>query len=200
MVLIPQVVDACKGKLSPLTGKQVLVVAAGGIYDGRGVAAALSLGASGVWVGTRFVASLESKAPPRHVNAVVKAGSDDTIRTTIYTGRPMRVLRNEQNSEWETYRKPEMLQLQAEGIVPFVHDQEKKGKFDAASMPLLMGQAIGGIHDVLPAGEIVKRMMDEAVAAMKRSTSFCKLVFKMASSRTHKNPAGTLNRTPAHPP
>ena len=56
-ILIPKVVDICKGKASPLTGRPVAVVAAGGIYDGRGLAMALSLGADAVWVGTRFVAS-----------------------------------------------------------------------------------------------------------------------------------------------
>merc|ERR1712187_828410 len=62
-ILIPMVVDLVQGKTSPLTGKQVPVVAAGGIYDARGLAMALSLGADGVWVGTRFVASVEGGAP-----------------------------------------------------------------------------------------------------------------------------------------
>merc|ERR1719223_799867 len=59
-ILIPKVVDACSGHMSPLTGKQVPVVAAGGIFDGRGLAMALSAGAAGVWVGTRFVACEEA--------------------------------------------------------------------------------------------------------------------------------------------
>ena len=73
-----------RGKKSPLTGRQVPILAAGGIYDGRGVAAALSLGAQGVWVGTRFVASFESKAPPPHVKAVCNSESDQTIRSCVY--------------------------------------------------------------------------------------------------------------------
>ena len=80
-ILIPKCVDAVQGKVSPLTGKQVPVVAAGGIFDGRGLAMALSLGASAVWVGTRFVAAEEAGAPPRHQKAVVDATYDDTIRT-----------------------------------------------------------------------------------------------------------------------
>ena len=60
MALIPQVVDACAGRVSPMTGNPIIVVAAGGIYDGRTIAAALSLGASGVWIGTRFLASDEA--------------------------------------------------------------------------------------------------------------------------------------------
>lgn len=63
-VLIPACADICRQYKSPLTGKPVVLVAAGGINDGRSVAAALMLGASGVWVGTRFIPSVESKAPP----------------------------------------------------------------------------------------------------------------------------------------
>lgn len=62
-VLIPACADICKQYRSPLTGKPVILVAAGGVNDGRSVASALMLGASGVWVGTRFIPSVESKAP-----------------------------------------------------------------------------------------------------------------------------------------
>lgn len=65
-ILIPACVDICKGKKSPLTGGPVHVIAAGGIYDGRGLAASLMWGAQGVWVGTRFVASEEAAAPKKH--------------------------------------------------------------------------------------------------------------------------------------
>merc|ERR1712164_20195 len=78
-ILIPACVDACKGKISPLFKTPVYVVAAGGIYDGRGLAMALSLGAQSVWVGTRFVASEEGGANKSHKAAVVKAGHHDTI-------------------------------------------------------------------------------------------------------------------------
>merc|ERR1712086_561072 len=72
-ILIPKVVDCCKGRLSPLTGKQVSVVAAGGIFDHRGLAAALCMGADAVWVGTRFVACEEAGAPKRHKEGIVNA-------------------------------------------------------------------------------------------------------------------------------
>jgi NAD(P)H-dependent flavin oxidoreductase YrpB (nitropropane dioxygenase family) len=75
----------CKGHKSPLTGEQVPVVAAGGIFDGRSLAMALVFGAQGVWVGTRFVASVEAGAPPRHKQAVVTADYDSTIRTIIFS-------------------------------------------------------------------------------------------------------------------
>jgi len=176
MVLIPQVVDIVKGRISPLTKKPVMVIAAGGIFDGRGLAAALSLGAVGVWVGTRFVASEESKAGPRHVNALLKAESDSTVRTTIYTGRPMRVYKDETNLEWETYRKVEMLQLQSEGVIPFQKDiNDGKVKNLAMSMPLLMGQAAGAVHEVLPAKQIVANMVQEAVQSLKATSAYAKL-------------------------
>merc|ERR1712039_1009892 len=72
-ILLPGVVQACKGKTSPLTGGPVLVVGAGGIFDGRGLASALSVGCSGVWVGTRFIASDEAGAGPMHKKRVVNA-------------------------------------------------------------------------------------------------------------------------------
>ena len=64
-ILIPACLDELEGK-SPLTGKQIPLIVAGGIFDGRGLAAALSYGAEAVWVGTRFVASVEARAPKAH--------------------------------------------------------------------------------------------------------------------------------------
>lgn len=84
-VLIPAVVDMVKGKRSPMTGQPVQVVAAGGLYNGQSVAAALMLGASAVWVGTRFVLCEEAGAPKAHQEAVQTAGFDDNVRTIIFT-------------------------------------------------------------------------------------------------------------------
>ena len=103
-ILIPAVVDLCKGKRSPLHGGPVHVIAAGGIHDGRGLAMALSLGASAVWVGTRFVASVEGDAPEKHKEAVVGAGHHDTVRTLVFSGRPMRIRKNAYVMDWENNR------------------------------------------------------------------------------------------------
>jgi NAD(P)H-dependent flavin oxidoreductase YrpB (nitropropane dioxygenase family) len=84
-VLIPAVVDLCKGKTSPMTGMPVQVIAAGGIYNGQTVAAAVMLGASAVWVGTRFILTDEAGAPKAHQEAVRTSGFDDNIRTIIFT-------------------------------------------------------------------------------------------------------------------
>merc|ERR1719191_2192037 len=85
-ILLPKVVDVCRGHTSPLTGGPVLVVGAGGIFDGRGLAMALAAGCAGVWVGTRFIASDEAGAGPYHKKSVVDADYNDTVRSTIYTG------------------------------------------------------------------------------------------------------------------
>merc|ERR1719379_1826979 len=89
-ILLPKVVDACRGKTSSLTGGPVMVVGAGGIFDGRGLAMVLAAGCQGVWVGTRFIASEEAGAGPIHKKRVVEASYDETMRSTMYTGSPMR--------------------------------------------------------------------------------------------------------------
>jgi NAD(P)H-dependent flavin oxidoreductase YrpB (nitropropane dioxygenase family) len=134
-ILIPAVVDLCKNVKSPLTGEPVVVVAAGGIADGRGLAASLacasfyswnrcqahrlySYGAHGVWVGTRFVASVEAGAPKMHKQQIVGAGFDDVIRTTIYTGRPLNLRKTQYIADWETKRSQERDELLAKGLIP----------------------------------------------------------------------------------
>ena len=99
-VLIPAVVDLCRDAKSPLTGEPIIVIAAGGIADGRGLAAALSYGASGVWVGTRFVASEESAAPPMHKQLILSAGYGDMVKTLVYSGRPLHVRKTEYVRDW----------------------------------------------------------------------------------------------------
>lgn len=84
-ILIPTVVDMVKGKKSPLNGLPVTVVAAGGIYNGKSLAASLMMGASAVWVGTRFILAEEAGAPKAHQEAVRTAGFDDTLKTIIFT-------------------------------------------------------------------------------------------------------------------
>ncbi|KAG7086700.1 hypothetical protein E1B28_002636 [Marasmius oreades] len=171
-ILIPTVVDLCKDKKSPLTGEPVIVVAAGGISDGRGLAASLSYGASGVWVGTRFVASVEAGAPKKHKEMVVTAGFDDTIRTTIYTGRPMSVRKTSYITEWETTRNQEKEQLLAKGLLPHTVELEKHPEKSVAGISWLMGKVAGRVNDVKPAKEIVDEMVAEAAQSLKAASSF----------------------------
>src|SRR3954452_3908328 len=93
MPLVPQIVDA--------VGDRVPVVAAGGIFDGRGLAAALALGADGVWVGTRFIATPEARSVAGYKDALVRTAEDGTVVSRAYSGKTMRVMRNAYTAEWE---------------------------------------------------------------------------------------------------
>merc|ERR1712232_1277405 len=124
-ILLPKVVDAVRGKVSPLTGDPVMVVGAGGIFDGRGLAACLAMGCSGVWVGTRFIASEEAGAGPMHKRRVLSADYSDTIRTLIYSGRPMRIFKTPYVMDFEENRQQEIQEMQAMGIPAFAKDVEE---------------------------------------------------------------------------
>ena len=93
MALVPQVVDA--------VGDRVPVVAAGGIFDGRGLAAALALGADGVWVGTRFIATPEARSVAGYKDTLLAAHEDGTVVTRAYTGKTCRVVANDYTPRYE---------------------------------------------------------------------------------------------------
>lgn len=169
-ILIPAVVDRVQGKLSPLTGKQVPVVAAGGIYDGRGLAAALMYGAQGVWVGTRFVASKEAGAPPKHKELVVTADHGDTATTLIYTGRPLRVRRTDYVKEWEG-RQDEIKALTSAGKLPHEVELSKRPEVSMPGRPWLMGDVAAVLKDVQPAKQIIDEMVNGAKAQIERGES-----------------------------
>jgi NAD(P)H-dependent flavin oxidoreductase YrpB (nitropropane dioxygenase family) len=167
-ILIPAVVDVAKKYKSPLTGETALVVAAGGIYDGRGLASSLMQGAVGVWVGTRFVAAEESGASRMHKEGVVSADFTDTLRTLVVSGRPLRVKMNEYIKNWED--QPEKIKaLTDKGIIPMAKDIEDDKDVD---MPFLMGQVAAVITDIKPAKAIVEDMVSEAIAAMQTGNSY----------------------------
>ncbi|KAF5358039.1 hypothetical protein D9756_001723 [Leucocoprinus leucothites] len=177
-ILIPAVVDICKGRKSPLTGEDIIVVAAGGIADGRGLAASLSYGASGVWVGTRFVASVEAGAPPKHKELVLSAGYDDVVRTLVYSGRPMSVRKTPYVLDWEQSRKSEMEQLLAKGLVPHEVELQNHPEKSVQGLSWLMGRVAGAIKDIKPAKEIV----DELVSTAKKSIDTAK-AYEIAQPR-----------------
>ncbi|KAI9830706.1 MAG: hypothetical protein M1826_004535 [Phylliscum demangeonii] len=172
-VLIPAVVELCQGKKSPLTGQDVQVVAAGGLFNGQSLAAALMLGASGVWIGTRFVLCEEAGAPPAHQEAVRTAGFEDTVRTIIFTGRPLRVRDNAYIRNWEQNRADEIRTLTSKGIIPVEHDLDTVGdQMDDETMenarPWLMGQAAAMVRERKTAKEIVDEMVSDAVQCLKK--------------------------------
>ncbi|KAJ5403854.1 hypothetical protein N7509_003725 [Penicillium cosmopolitanum] len=167
-VLVPAVVDVARKYKSPLTGQPALVVAAGGVNDGRSLAASLALGAAGVWVGTRFVASEESGASRLHKEAVVGAQYGETLRTLVVSGRPLRMLPNDYVKEWES-RPADILALTGKGVVPMMNDLENDKDID---MPFLMGDVSAIVKEIKPAGDIVREMVQQAVAVVKQNNSY----------------------------
>jgi len=173
-ILIPAVAELIKGRKSPMTGQPVQVIAAGGIYNGQSLAAALALGASGVWVGTRFIMAKEAGASKAHQEAVKTSGFDDNVRTIIFTGRPLRVRTNKYIEDWEENRQQEIKELTGKGIIPVENDLEKMGdEIDDEIMdnarPFLMGKAAAVVNELKSAREIVDEMVQEAVDVISRS-------------------------------
>ena len=168
MPLVAQAVETVK----------VPVVAAGGLYDGRGLAASLCLGATGVWMGTRFIASAEAHAGALYHQTILEASDEDTVRTRCYSGKPMRVKKNPYVEDWE--RRPADIQAFPQqailssraGVMGGIGGQLEG--LDPDKSCFAMGQSAGGVHDVLPAGEIVARIMAEADAALDRAQTLRK--------------------------
>lgn len=173
-ILIPACVDATKGKKSELTGGPVYVVGAGAVYDGRSLAANLMWGAQAVWVGTRFVASVEAGAPKIHKDYVIKSTHEDNIRTVIYSGRPLRVFKTPYVEEWETKRQDEIEKLTSQGIIPVEHDLNLHPEKSAESRGWLMGKVAAMIHEVLPAKTIVDNMVNEAAELLQSKATLVK--------------------------
>jgi enoyl-[acyl-carrier protein] reductase II len=162
LALIPQIVDAVK----------IPVIAAGSIVDGRGLAAALALGAQGVWMGTRFIASREAHAGGLYKQVIVEASDEDTIVTRSYSGKPMRVFKNEWTSDWEArpqdiqkFPMQAMMSHQA-GVMGGIGGQIEG--LSRARSAFAMGQGAGAIHDVKSAAEIIREIVAEAEAIIAR--------------------------------
>jgi enoyl-[acyl-carrier protein] reductase II len=162
MALIPQVVDAVK----------IPVIAAGSIVDGRGLAAALALGAQGVWMGTRFIAATEAHAGALYKDVILQANDEDTIISRSYSGKPMRVHQNEWTKDWESrpqdiqkFPAQAMLSSQA-GVMGGIGGQIEGLSRERSAFA--MGQGSGGIHAVKSSREIIAEMMAEAEEVIAR--------------------------------
>ncbi|MDO9335772.1 MAG: nitronate monooxygenase family protein [Caulobacter sp.] len=160
--LVAQAVEAVK----------IPVVAAGGLYDGRGLAASLALGAVGVWMGTRFIASTEAHAGELYRQTIVESVDEDTVRTRCYSGKPMRVRKNPYVEDWES-RPGDIQPFPVQAGISIQNNAMggiggQTEHLDPDKSCFAMGQSAGGVHDVLPAGEIVRRIMAEAEAAIGR--------------------------------
>lgn len=165
MPLVPAVVDAVGGR--------VPVVAAGGITDGRGLAAALALGADGVWMGTRFVATPEAHTVRGFKEAVLAAAEDATVVTRSYSGKPMRALRNRWTDhheahpeEVEAFPAQALRSIQAR-VMHLGLDEHADVDPERECYPT--GQAAGALTELVPAGELVGRIVAEAEAALRRA-------------------------------
>lgn len=157
MVLIPMMVSA----VAPLP-----VIAAGGIADGRGLAAALALGAEGVLLGTRFLATTESPIHPNHKQAIVQSNGHDTVLTEIpdiasgqvWPGAMARALRNRFITQWAG--REWALRQRYREVGKTVLEARLNGDVDNAS--ILLGQDAGLIDAILPAEEVIQQMVQQA--------------------------------------
>ena len=160
VALWPQVVDAVK----------IPVVAAGGLYDGRGLAAALAMGCHGVWMGTRFIASKEAHAGQAYKDAIVEMSESDTTISRGFTGKTLRALKNDTTDKYEKEpAKPfpaqamESAQLNRLGPIAGVTDN-----LDRNFQCFAVGQGGGGVREVLSCADIVANTVAEAEATLKR--------------------------------
>lgn len=161
MPLVPQVVDAAGA--TP-------VVAAGGIADGRGLAAALMLGAQGAWCGTVFLAAEEARIHPAHLAQVLEGRSEDFAVSRIYTGKTARTFRNEMHRLWrDEGLEPLGMPHQKVLMEDFLHVARREGRLDLVSNPC--GQVAGMMHEVRPAKAIFDDMVRGAEAALRRDAA-----------------------------
>ncbi|MEM9104076.1 MAG: nitronate monooxygenase [Pseudomonadota bacterium] len=178
MALVPAMIDA--------VGDDAMVLASGGIADPRGVASALALGADGVWVGTRLVASTEANVHPEHHRRLLEGRGADTIRSGVFGPEmpdfnPMRLLRCKVVDEYTDRLEDVPMERENEPVIGetvFLGQPHTKRKFDVIlptpettgdyeEMAWLSGQGVGLIHDIRPAGEIVEEMMQGAIEIFK---------------------------------
>ena len=165
--LVPAVVDVARG---------VPVAAAGGVADGRGLAAALMLGADGVLMGTRFYATTEAAGAAAAKDRIVAATGDQTIRSILfdivrgnvwpapYTGR---LLRNSFSERWRG-REAELMQHQAEEAARYA-EARAAGDFDTAGV--IAGEAVDLVTEILPAADVIERMVADAGSLLAGATN-----------------------------
>ncbi|MSO78268.1 MAG: nitronate monooxygenase [Acidimicrobiia bacterium] len=163
MPLVPQIVDA--------VGDRVPVVAAGGIFDGRGLAAALMLGADGVWVGTRFIATPEARSAPGYKDTLLATGEDGTVVSRAFSGKPMRVVRNQTTKHYEDHPDelkpfPEQMMVAVGANILHLPEGDEAKDVDPDRECYPAGQGVGAIHELIPAGDLVHQFVEEAEAAL----------------------------------
>jgi len=164
MTLLPSVLDAI----------DLPVMAAGGIADGRGLAAVLAMGGVGAWIGTRFIATDEAWGHDNYKQRIVEIDDEGTIRTRCFSGKPCRMIKNDVTSAWEDPELQKQIKPfpQQFGVISkwLGHDPYMAGRRDGnvERGALAAGQSSALIHDVRPAGEVLRRIVDEASEALER--------------------------------
>ncbi|MFI0354936.1 nitronate monooxygenase [Actinomadura sp. 9N407] len=162
MVLIPDVVDAVG---------DVPVLAAGGIGGGRQMAAAMGLGAQGVWTGSIWLTCRETGTDPEMVERLLKLNSTDTVRSTSQTGKPNRQVRTGWTEAWDDPAGPGSLPMPLQYMLyaEYTERARRAGVHDLVGGPV--GQVVGRMTKVRPAGEIVLSMVEEYVATVQRMSA-----------------------------
>jgi nitronate monooxygenase len=170
--LVPTVVDAVP---------DTPVVAAGGIADGRGIAAVLTLGAAGAWLGTRFLATEEANVHRLYRDRILDAAATETVSSTLFDegwpGMPHRVLENATVAEWKAAGEPETDRPGEGEVVAETEDGTPVYRYedslavpgmsgDVESIPLYAGQSAGATDETVPAGELVATLYEETVEAL----------------------------------
>lgn len=154
MVLVPEVVDA--------VGEQVPVLAAGGIGSGRQIAAALALGAGGVWMGSVWLGTAEYESGSALRTALLQAGSADTVRSRIYTGKPARLLRNRWTEAWSDEGAPRPLPMPLQNLLVASAHSRLMDSDDPTVVPMPVGQIVGRMNEVRPVADVVADLVAEA--------------------------------------
>ncbi|MGW5287884.1 NAD(P)H-dependent flavin oxidoreductase [Rhodococcus pyridinivorans] len=164
MVLWPEIVDAI--------GDSAAVLAAGGVGSGRQVAAALALGASGVWMGSYWLTTSEYKlgaaahGPSSIQRALLGASSSDTVRSRIYSGKPARLLKTKWTEAWSKPGAPEPLPMPLQNILVSEAHQRMSAADDPEAVAMPVGQVVGRMNEIRPVAEIMADLVrgyDEAV-------------------------------------
>ena len=163
MVLVPEVVDA--------VGAEVPVLAAGGIGSGRQIAAALALGAAGVWMGSYWLTTREyalGSAVSGLRDALLAATSSDTVRSRIYSGKPARLLKNEWTRAWDEPGAPAPLPMPLQNLLVSEAHQRLMDSGNPAVVPMPVGQIVGRMNDVRPVAEVMETLIGQAREAISR--------------------------------
>jgi len=163
VVLWPQIIDA----VAP-----VPVLAAGGIGNGRQMAAALACGAQGVWTGSLWLAVEEAASAPPQLATYLAATSEDTVRSRSFTGKPCRMLRNEWTEAWEQEETPEPLGMPLQGMVSMdcvrrTHRYANSGEAQKVAFNPV-GQVVGQMNQVRSSREVIQQLVEEYVDTLER--------------------------------